>query len=90
MNKTRYFYAAVSDMGIGYTYDSPCWMVLAFQTAKSRNEYVAKNPEKAKVVTRNEACKIAPELRTKSPHDAWRVSVVDTTADNSADRNTGV
>ncbi len=71
MNK--YFYAARSDKGLSMTYDSPCWMVHAFTSKQERDQYVAENSDGTETVTASTAHKIAPELKTKSPSEAWRV-----------------
>jgi hypothetical protein len=63
------FFAAHSHMGIEYPYDSPCWVVYAFGTKQERDSWVAvheynENGNRvAKVVTKREAIKIAPELK---------------------------
>jgi hypothetical protein len=71
------FYAAESDKGKSMTYDSPCWLVLAFADRAKRDQYVRTHSDKAETVTAKTAMKIAPELRTKQPADAWRVVVMD-------------
>lgn len=72
---TKYYYAAESDMGLSMTYDSPCWMVLAFESKDARDEYVKAHSEKCESVNAATARKVAPELKTKSPESAWRVVV---------------
>jgi hypothetical protein len=63
----KYFFAAHSNMGLGYTYDSPCWLVYAFGTKQERDAWVSNHEYEngnlvAKTVTKREAIKIAPEL----------------------------
>ena len=73
---TRYYYAAESTMGLSFTYDSPCWLVLAFTSKKARDDHRKAHPDTVEEVDVKTAMKIAPELRTKTPDNAWRVSVV--------------
>jgi len=57
-------------MGLGYTYDSPCWEVRAFDSKQERDEYVDEcgyNQDTgnyvAEACTRKVAEEIAPDLR---------------------------
>jgi hypothetical protein len=72
----KYYYAAESDKGLSMTYDSPCWMVLAFSSSRARDAYVSDNSDKAESVNFPTACKIAPQLRTETPEKAWRVAIM--------------
>ena len=67
-----YHYAAESDKGLSMTYDSPCWLVLAFDSKAKRDAYVKAHNDKAEAVDYNTACKVAPELRSEAPGKAWR------------------
>lgn len=69
---TMYYYAAESSMGLTYTYDSPCWTLLAFDSKAKRDAYVKAHSDKAESVNYKTACKVAPELRTEAPGKAWR------------------
>lgn len=78
---SRHFYVAHSYMGINFTYDSPCWMIYAFDTKKQRDEWYNQNKYSdqgnvvAKVVSGSLARHIAPDLRKMTPdaHEIWRV-----------------
>jgi hypothetical protein len=37
---TKHYYAAHSDMGLNYTYDSPCWAVFVFENKAERDRWV--------------------------------------------------
>lgn len=37
---SKQYYAAHSYMGLNFTYDSPCWKVYIFDTAKERDQWV--------------------------------------------------
>lgn len=76
-----HYYAAHSYMGLNYTYDSPCWMVYAFDTPQGRDHWVEKNEYNqdtgnlvAQAVYAKEAYKIAPDLRNNPPDKASRVT----------------
>ena len=74
----KFYYAAHSNMGLSYTYDSPCWMVHAFTSKSERDNWVKENKYDngnlvAEAVDGQTARKIAPELRTEHPSRAWRV-----------------
>jgi len=71
----RHYYAAHSYMGLNYTYDSPCWVLYAFDTRQERDQWVRENEYcqdtgnyVAEAVTARVAAQIAPDLRTKSLH----------------------
>jgi hypothetical protein len=40
---TKNYYGAHSYMGTNYTYDSPCWVLHVFQSAKERDEWCNSN-----------------------------------------------
>jgi len=74
-NLHRHYYAAHSYMGLNYTYDSPCWVVYAFDTLQERDQWVREHEYSqdtgnyvAKAVSARVALQIAPDLRTKSLH----------------------
>lgn len=76
MNR-RHFYAAQSSHGLGFTYDSPCWLVHAFPSRRARDAFVRRHADAntTEAVDYRTACRIAPELRTERPARAWRVVV---------------
>jgi hypothetical protein len=73
-NKCHY-YAAHSYMGLNYTYDSPCWVIYAFDTKSDRDNWVNNHTYNdngnlvAESVSADVARKIAPDLRKWSPDD---------------------
>ena len=72
------YYAGYSYMGLNFTYDSPCWQVLAFSNKQDRENYIKKygyDGQKYVVETINKktACKIAHDLYKLPPEKSWRV-----------------
>lgn len=70
----KHYYAAHSYMGLGYTYDSPCWRVYVFDSKAERDAWVDENEYNngnyvAEAVNYRTACKIAPDLRDKAHYD---------------------
>ena len=75
MSKHKHFYAAHSYMGVNFTYDSPCWSLYAFDSAKERDEWVSDHKYNdqgsivAEAVTSTTARKISTWLNKCTPHD---------------------
>lgn len=64
----KHFYAASSYMGLNYTWDSPCWTLTAYDTAKERDAAVDADSN-TMAVSLATARKICPWLRKCNPHD---------------------
>jgi hypothetical protein len=74
-NLTKYYYAGHSYMGINYTYDSPCWTLHAFRTAKSRDNYVQAhyyNSDTGNIVMESVSARDAERIAGYAAIDALR------------------